>query len=370
VLLARSGSKEGGPPRPSAGSVRGFAIVAAVIGFAPILPAAVLSLSQPRPYYAFPGLPFALLALATFVPQRVGRRLAPAIASLVFLQAWSSGWRTPDLATVDGWTLRRWDAAEARRLSAVGARLDANVRDALSDAPGDAIVLYRDIPTGSFYQTEDGPATRLALGRPRTRAYFIGEATMDMPLERIVLARFDFATWRLVRETASHLERASLAFDNIIAGRLGSACAWTASPLPEERNEFNFAYLRSAAHLVGEGPDAYVNELARSGLDSTGTRVAEIIERSFGQGPVALREAFARTLRFPRSAEAHVAMANELSATGATRAILLELRIATALDPGREDLRQRYERARDATALENVQRSGTTQPKGAAASIR
>ncbi|MGH3054928.1 MAG: hypothetical protein ACRDL7_08125, partial [Gaiellaceae bacterium] len=153
-----------------------FAAIAAALGLAPLVLGSALHLTLANPYYAFPALPWISLlaaALASRAPRAPHRTLAIGIPAVVAWNVLTLGFLPPSPLEDSAWIFRRWDWHEAERLSVISSRLEADLRLALPARPESLVVLYAGLPTGSFFQSEDGPATRVALGDASARAYYL-----------------------------------------------------------------------------------------------------------------------------------------------------------------------------------------------------
>lgn len=199
--LERAGpSERGNPSGPSRARAATFVAIAAALGLTPLVAGHLLKLTIAHAYHAFPAVPWIALAvarLATTLPSPARRVVLPA---LVAWNVWTLGFQTPDLDRADRWRFRRWDWSEAVRLTAVSRRLGADLRLILAQRPESLVVLYEGIPRGSFFQSEDGPATREALRDPTVRAYWANDPGPDLRGDRLAILTFDADRFHLSRE--------------------------------------------------------------------------------------------------------------------------------------------------------------------------
>jgi hypothetical protein len=210
-------------------------------------------------------------------------------------------------------------------------------------------VLYRGLAVGSFFQTEDGPATREALRDPTVRAYWVNDPPYGLRRGRYALLEFDTGARRLSPSRLRDDSLATFAATGIALGRPARAWAFAnyrdpmASPALGSR--FTLSYLRACAALVGEGVAGFQRELGSAGLlDSTGAQPARIAHGVMTSLPAA--EAGLRSmLEHPLNAAAHAAFADTLLAIDASVSAAIELRVAAQLDPSRLGDRLRLARA-------------------------
>src|SRR5262249_58509613 len=111
-----------------------------------------------------------------------------------------------------------------------------------------------------------------------------------------------------------------------------------------ENASFEFAYYRTFATLMAEGPARARREMARSGLADTSASAVEL-QSTLAVGPSGpLHAPMATVLRRPFDPGAHLALADACRAAGAVVFEGVELRIAAALDPSLVDARLRLAR--------------------------
>src|SRR5206468_6678162 len=119
----------------------------------------------------------------------------------------------------------RWDWPEAVRLASVSERLGRDLRVAFSARPESLVVLYLGLPEGTYFQTEDGPAARLALGDPSVRAHFINDPPYRVAPDRYRVLNFDQNTLHLVSYEIPIAARAQYAASALARGDAGTAWA-------------------------------------------------------------------------------------------------------------------------------------------------
>jgi hypothetical protein len=367
-------AREGGPGGAIAGAradvdVRAtpsravlFLAGAAMLGLAPLVVGQWLRFTSPHAYYAFAAAPWLALlagmALAA-LPGGVGLALTVAVVG------WNTlglGYRRPDLNDPANWIFHRWDWPEAVRLSGVADRFADDLRRGLGGHPDSLVVLYRALPEGTFFQTEDGPAARLALADPTVRGYFINGAPYRLRSGRYEVMNFDQDSLHLVRTGIPSADRGPYGGSALASGEAGVAWAFAAYGDSAELSAFDGKYIRSAAALVAEGAAGYVRELRASGLDDSSLATAHRLSAAVLAEAPSVAEGLATVLQHPRDAAAHVLLADRFEMQRALVSAAMELRIAAALDPGRLDARfrlvdllrrmKRYEAAeRDAMRL-------------------
>ena len=130
-------------------------------------PGVVLRLTEANIYYAFAAVPFLCLLAAAWLcgaPRATRRMAAIVVPALVAWNVLGAGISPPGPLENSAWTFRRWDWREAERLDVISARLATDLRNAVPARPESLVILYAGLPTGSFFQSEDGPASRVALG--------------------------------------------------------------------------------------------------------------------------------------------------------------------------------------------------------------
>ena len=340
VVLMRSGAARARRARaaPAAATLLPhggmLAAIGVALGLAPLVAGNLLRLSIAHPYYAFPAVPWVALLATMFAARAPERAVRIALPALVAWNVLALGYRPPDLSSESGWNFRQWDWPEAIRLSAISRRLAADLREAVPNHPHGMVALY-SLPFGTFFQTEDGPATREALSDTSVRGYFFNAPPGLIPRERLALLTFDPQLMKLVRDHRPFVQRVQAAASSLF--RNEAAGAWANASWGDSAEYANVAttYTRSLARLLAQGPEAYRDELARFGLaDSVGRHADEVAASDFGSQP-GITRAFAAMLHHPLSADPHVALADSLTALGFPVSAGVELRAAFALDPAR-----------------------------------
>ena len=333
-------------PAPAADAVEprralAFVAVAALVGLAPAVAGHLAFVSLAYAYHFFPALPWIALLAGVAIARLPRPAILLAVPLLVTLDVAGSAYRAPDLSSPDGWRFSTWQWKEAERLDAVSRRLEDDVRTELQrSAEGDtgathATVLYEAMPYSSFFQTEDGPATREALRDTSVRAYWINDPPEDVHGDRLVILSFDPATMHLRLAHWTNATATRRATNAIVAGRASAANAFALHQLPEGSAPFDRIYIRTAAVLLAHGPSAFEDALHAAGLaDTLGASPAAIA------GQVARAEpgvglALENMLRHPLAAAPHAALAESLLAHGLVPHGAMELRIAVTLDPHR-----------------------------------
>ena len=349
AALVRQASTPGLPMRtPGPARALLFVSTAAAIGIAPMVVSQLLRLTNPHPYYAFPAAPWLALVLSAAAARMPAGLIGTMLAGIAGINVAGLGAGTPDLDSNAGWLFRRWDFAEAARLSAASRRLGDDLRQLLRSRPDSLNILYGKVPEGCLFQTEDGPATRESLRDPTVRAFYLSQAPPRLEQSRFVIVGFDEQSFHLIRENPGARIRFQRASTALVKGQPRAAFAWAA--VAPDSNRFELAYVRAAAALEDEGAPAFETALLAGGFgDSTGSAAAARAVAAVGDGDAGLRLAMETVLRHPRSAPAHAALGDSFMARGASIPGGVELRIATGLDPGR--VRDRLELGRLLTRL-------------------
>ena len=323
-------------PRGTPAHLRGatFAAAAAVIGLAPLVIASGLRLTIPHPYYGFPAVPWLSLLGACLAARLPSAAVRIALPLLVAWNILALGYRLPDLSRADAWNFRRWDWPESVRLSVISQRLASDVREALPSRPESLVVLY-SLPVGTFFQTEDGPATRVALNDPTVRAYFINNPPGLVPREKLAILTFDFNRLKLGPDRDPLAKRTQDASTSLFLNQPAAAYAFASPADSIDYASVAASYQRAAARLLAQGPAGFRDELARMRLaDSTGDAPARFARADFASLP-GLESAEAAMFRNPLQAAAHGAFGESLLAHGYTVSAGAELRVASALDSSR-----------------------------------
>jgi hypothetical protein len=330
--LLRSSPRPTGPARPSPD---GFLALAAAAGLSPMLLGHALSLTATYAYQAFPALPWISLAVA-----RLARRvplwiLSVTLGTLAALNVTGLAYRTPESGDPALWDLAGWDWTGAIRSSEVSRRLTNDLRSLFPSPPESLVVLYARLPSGSRFQTEDGPATREALRAPTARAWLINGAPLRVTPGRFAIVACDDETGRLRFDARDFPTMVNRAATSLMVGRPFTALAWALNADSLYWPRFELAFVRAGALLLTAGPAAHTSELAAAGLaDSTGAEPERKARAMFGDDP-GLVAAYEGLLRQPRTARAYAALGESLLARGITVDGGVALRLAAGLDPSR-----------------------------------
>jgi hypothetical protein len=338
LLLWRARRAAPAAPLPAVGALA-FAAIASAMGLAPMAAGAALRLTLANPYYAFPAAPFLCVLACVLVaaaPRTFRRIVALLLPPLVAWNVLALGIHPPSPLEPSAWTFHRWDWREAERLDVVSARLAADLRAALAQRPESLVVLYGGLPTGSFFQSEDGPATRVVLGDPSVRAWYINGVPQRVERGRFAVLMFDPAGMRLVADGMPPAERLRAAATAIFRGQAGTAWAYASWADARDEAQPDRAYARAAAVLLMDGAAPFRAALAAGGLaDSLGARPVALAAAEF-PADAPLRATYESVLRSPLDAARHGALADSLLARGYTVAGGFELRVAVTLDPARD----------------------------------
>ena len=217
----------------------------------------------------------------------------------------------------------------------ISSRLEADLRRSVPSPAESLVILYGGLPTGSFFQTEDGPASRVALANPSVRAYYINGAPVFVGRGRFAVLMFDPIAKRLGPGGMPPAERIRAAATAIFRNQPGTAWAYASWADSADFDHPDRAYARAAARLITGGAGAYRAALVRGGLaDSLGGSPATLAAWEFPADPD-LRGAYEAVMRSPLDATRHGTLAERLLARGYTVAGGFELRIAVTLDPAR-----------------------------------
>lgn len=330
---------------------------AILFGLSPLVLGHLSAYARPQEYYAYSAAPWFALALA------IGLARLPRVAGSILLVA-LAGWNTlalsyapVDLTVSEGWRFDRWDWPEAIRLSAKADRLAEDLRANLSARPESLVVLLCGMENGSFFQTEDGPATRESLHDPTVRAYWLYQPPYPLRPGKFEILAFNLESRHLERHTLAASYRYELAANALAAGR--SAAAWALASYGDsiENSGVGFRYLRMGSALIEEGPAGARRELRGFGQADAGAASA-IARAAAPEGPGAVPDATLQQLLDPGT---HLVLAAAGAAKGSATQEAIELRLATTLDPNLIHERLRLDRLllemdeRDA-ALEDLRR--------------
>jgi len=356
LLVGAAAPRRKWPPVPTApagedaragaatGRAVAFVAATAALCLAPLLVGHALSFLSAYDYYAFPAVPWLALLLAMAIarlPRKIG---AVAVAAIVAWNTAARGDRAPDLSSPQAWEFHNWDWAEAVRLSAISRRLAEDVRSNLASRPESLVVLYCDISRGSYFQTEDGPATRLSLQDRTVRAFWLNASPFGLRPGAFRILSFDHETRHLEPYSISAEQRGGLAATAVATGNAPAAWVFASYGDSVDNAQFQFGYFRAAAALMAEGVNGALRELDALGLaDTSGPEPGRRAEDLFGRGSM-FYEPMAGVLRHPLDARAHLRLADCFRAQEAAISEAVELRIATTLDPRLGDERLRLAR--------------------------
>jgi hypothetical protein len=336
-----------GAPRTSSPSERSrrawtaFLAIGIVLGLSPLVVGPALGIATAYAYYGFSAVPWLALLLARAIARLPAAVATAAVPLLVGANTMTLGYRVPDLSTADAWEFHDWDWPEALRLSAIAQRLSGDVRTLVADRPADYAVLFLEMPQGCFFQSEDGPATREILHDRSVRSYWLNTPPFGLEPGRFTVLSMDLQTWHLKKVAFALEERGKLAASSAAAGEAGAAWVYCMHGNPAENARFEFRYYRVLAALIAEGPSRARRELLATGLgDTTGTTPERGVELAIGRsGP--LHAPMLAMLRHPLDALGHVAFADACRDQELRIFEAVELRFATALDPGLLEARLR-----------------------------
>ena len=342
VLIARAarsdrvdaGDRSARPDGPL--SRAAFVGLGFLLGIMPLLLIAARHAMFPTARLAFAALPWLALAIGAAVA-RLPRRLAIALAAaLVTMNLWGLSFRPADLESESGWRTTELGWAEAERIWARTARLSQDLRAATAGRSDSVVVLYEHLPSGSWFQTEDGPATREVFRNPGARAHFLSATPAGLDPDRVLVLSYDpVRTHHLAPLPRTWEFAMNRAINACVANEPRLAATWLALAVDETSSRLYDEYLRAAVALAGEGEAACAASLSETGLDESSAVAAERHgARLFGGAEPTLAPLYRRVLEHPRRAAAHAALADSLGARGNDLAAGLELRFAIWLDPG------------------------------------
>jgi hypothetical protein len=341
ALVVLSRFKVVTPPaleRPSArprGRITPFLALAATLGALPAVAGHLLKPARALGYHVFPAAPWGSLLLALGIARlpKVVRRIA--VPGLIAWNIVGSGFVALDMDSPESWSLGPVDWRWSVRLSAEARRLGDDLRRELAVRPESLVVLYEGLPAGAYFQTGDGPATRVLLGDPTVRAFHLNSPPEGVREERLAILAFDIHRLHLRTVDWSPSEILLRAMKAVIAGRGDVAAALLAFRASTDPAQFDRAYARSAATLLLGGPDRFLEDLRAAGLvDTTGSLPKEL-SASLSRDDPGLAAAMAAMLRAPRSAVVHSGLADSLIARDILPGAGVELRIAASLDARR-----------------------------------
>ncbi len=342
VALARSFEREA-PEAPNQTIHRRgilFATVAALFGVVPVVVGHLLTLTFAHSYHLFPAIPWIALLLARGIQQLPSLVWRSALPILVAWNVWASGFVALDMDRSENWGFQRWDWGQTLRFTAQTQRLSEDVRRSLAARPESLVVLYDGRPGGAYFQTEDGPATRVILGDPTVRTFGLNEPPADIREDRLSILTFDTDRLHLRPVDWTHSETLLRAMKAVTAGRGDVALALLAFNASSDPAPFDRAYVRSAALLLTGGSTRYIAGLEEAGLGDTTRALPSRLSAPLAQRDRGLAAVMERMTRSPTSASTHAALAESLLAREALPAAGVEFRIASTLDAGR--LADRY----------------------------
>jgi hypothetical protein len=317
-----------------------FASIGFASAVAPVVVAHLMNVTTAQSYQLFPASPWLAVLFARLVtafPVRVWRVGVPLLA---VWNVGTTGLGRPNLEDSATWNFHEWSWRGAVRFSAVTERLRADVREQLSARPESLVVLYEGMPPTTFFQTEDGPATREALRDLSVRAHWVNEPPPDVSASRLSILSFDLRRFRLETAHWSNTTAVRRAIDAMLARRGNAANAFALYESSPDSAIFDRGYVRAAAALLNDGPRAFVAGLANAGLNDTLGTQADVLAEPIAAVDPLLGRALATVLHHPLDASTHVALADSLLRRGVAARAGLELRIAVTLDPTR--LEDRY----------------------------
>lgn len=333
-----------------------FLAAAAGLGLAPLVAGHVAGFTSAYDYYAFPATPWLALLLGLAIARIPRAAGTVAVSALVAWNIASLGLRAPDLASPAAWRFTNWDWPEAVRLSAISRRLSEDVRAPLASRPESLVVLYSELKEGSYFQTEDGPATRESLRDPTVRAFFVNAPPYGLAPGAFTILSFRQESQHLELYRPPYRERAGLTATSVAEGNAPAAWAFSLYGDTAENRRFDLAYFRAAAALMGEGVSGARRELAAMGLADTAGPAAEVMAARLFPPSIPAYGPMLSALRRPLDAGAHIALADAFRPRRAAVSEAVELRIATTLDPRRIAERVRLARTLIALGLEPAAR--------------
>ncbi len=339
VLLERSVREPGpaSPPRPL------WAPAALVISSAPALAMGLAPLEAVRAHFFFPAIPWlcalAGWAVARWRPNRLGRTFT-ALACGVLV--WSGSARPVSVDELAGWQVGPLGWSEAQRIEARTRRLEHGVRALLAARPESLLVAYEQVPFGTWFQTGDGPATRVVLDDPTVRAYFVSnfpEDELRRPRPRVALLDYDpVGAHGFVRIWPDNRFLVPNALRKLFAGETTAARLFTALAASERTNKVFPIYMRAAVNLVVDGDvGSFAKQWAAGGGDSSVGDSVAAPSTPIGVDDPRADAAIRMALAHPLSPAAHHAAAEELRSAGLPVLEALELSVAVRLDSTRAE---------------------------------
>lgn len=326
-----------GRARPPAGvAAPAFLGAATLLSAAPAFTPAILLRDPVQARFFFPALPWAcalagwaLARLVTPMALRVG------VALVCGLLVWTGSARHVDLDAPAGWVTGPLGWTEGQRIEARTRRLEASLRALLANRPESLLVGYLHVPSGSWFQTGDGPATRVVLADPTVQAWFLDDAPrgqLENPRREVALIDYDpVERHGFVRLTPQDFRLLPLAVNALLEGRPRSA-AVLASYRARADSTWLARYVSAASELTDSGSAAaFARALAAAPLGTTGGPPSGVV----GSGDARADEAMWRAAAAPLSPDAHRAAADALALAQFPMLEALELTIAVELDSTR-----------------------------------
>jgi hypothetical protein len=241
------------PPREEArASIRPwFAVYALALSAAPLVVGHLARRIQPNAYYLYPAIPWLCVVLGWGVSRLPGRAVGVALALLVAIEGIGNAYRPANLNQSSAWVPDQLTWRETIRRSAIAERLSDDVRRGLAARTDSLVVLYYGLPYGAFFQpTSDGPSTRVALGDPTVRAYYVSQAPTPLDENRLAILAFDRSSYHL-RPVARAGDAIESGMESGIAtDHSNEALAWYAFAPESIRAQPRIRYLRAASDLL------------------------------------------------------------------------------------------------------------------------
>lgn len=331
-LVGARALRESGPGGPArfAPALAGFALGLLPGGLAHFTAGATM-----RAHFFYTALPWACAlggaASARWLAPRV---VPPALALTCAVLVWTGGARTVDLDAPAGWDVGPLAWSEAQRIEARTRRLEGDLQQLLEPHAESLAVVYLHVPSGGWFQTGDGPATRAALDDATVQGFMAGEVPKritDNPRRPIALLDYDpIERHRLVRLDAGTLPATVRAVTMLLAGNVVAARVVATAATRADRVHLLPRYVLAIATLAEGGSVSAFQRHARTASGDSSSKVVDI-----GAGDPRADAAFAPAFGSPSSAGAHRAAADALSAAGVPILEALELSVALRLDSTR-----------------------------------
>ncbi len=325
-----------GAPRSASGSARhgGAWLAGAGLATAALAVVPALVLRDPvRGHFLFSALPWVCAAASVaWCRWGAGSFRAAALALGAGLCVWQCHARPVDVDAPAGWEVGRLGWTEAQRIEARTRRLEHSLRASLAGRPDSLVVLYARVPAGGWFQTVDGPATRVALADPSVTAHFLSEAAVHAerwgrrpvalvsydPVERHEFVRVDMSGPAMTRGAVLAL----------LEGEWGLARGY-ALLAAREGGGLWADYAWAAVTFLADADSAAFRRLA--------ARVRTMPPEAVGLGEPRANAAAYEALARPFDAEAHRRAAVACAAAGHEMLAAFELALAVGLDSTRVD---------------------------------